>query len=126
MGVQALIYYMLTTVIAVFTGIILVLMLQPGKRGRETQAPSSGGFNESLQASDALLDLIRSENTALLFVLKLNWMNSSKISFQVTEFRLPVMLTELRLPVIFSFRNMFPSNLVEACFKQVTRFSDCQ
>ncbi|KAG5286570.1 hypothetical protein AALO_G00016340 [Alosa alosa] len=75
MGVQALIYYMLTTIIAVFTGIILVLTLQPGKRGRAGQTPpgGGGGYNKSLQATDTFLDLIR---------------------------------------------NMFPSNLLEACFQQ--------
>ncbi|XP_062378162.1 excitatory amino acid transporter 1-like [Sardina pilchardus] len=74
MGLQALTYYMLTTLIAVFTGIVLVLTLQPGKRGSAGQTPPGGGsYNKSVQATDAFLDLIR---------------------------------------------NMFPSNILEACFKQ--------
>lgn len=65
MGVQALIYYMLTTIIAVFTGITLVIALQPGKRGRTSQVLSGGGFNESLPTTDAFLDLIRSANPSI-------------------------------------------------------------
>ncbi|XP_048833499.1 excitatory amino acid transporter 4 isoform X1 [Brienomyrus brachyistius] len=72
MGMRAVVYYMLTTIIAVFTGIAIVMVLKPGKGGWESPAPSSSSI-ESVQAVDAFLDLIR---------------------------------------------NMFPPNLVEACFKQ--------
>ncbi|XP_067108651.1 excitatory amino acid transporter 1-like isoform X2 [Osmerus mordax] len=72
MGVQALLYYMVTTIIAVFTGIVVVVLIQPGKGTKDTPSPSSGRI-EVVQTPDAFLDLVR---------------------------------------------NMFPSNLVEACFKQ--------
>lgn len=111
MGVQALIYYMLTTIIAVFTGIILVLMLQPGKRGRMSHPPSGGGFDESLHTTDALLDLIRSANTPISELLSY-WCLKSTAWQPVLHFE------------ILSPRNMFPSNLVETCFKQVTFYSD--
>ncbi|XP_046884337.1 excitatory amino acid transporter 1-like isoform X2 [Hypomesus transpacificus] len=72
MGVQALLYYMVTTIIAVFTGIVVVVLIQPGKGTKDTLPPSSGRI-EVVQTLDAFLDLVR---------------------------------------------NVFPSNLVEACFKQ--------
>nr|XP_055040201.1 excitatory amino acid transporter 4 isoform X1 [Misgurnus anguillicaudatus] len=72
MGIRAIIYYMVTTFIAVFIGIILVIIIKPGKGSRDSPMTSSGSI-EPVQAADAFLDLIR---------------------------------------------NMFPPNLVEACFKQ--------
>ncbi|XP_066503494.1 excitatory amino acid transporter 4 isoform X4 [Hoplias malabaricus] len=76
MGVRAIVYYMLTTFIAVFIGIVMVIIIRPGKGNRDSPVSSSGSI-ESVQAADAFLDLIR---------------------------------------------NMFPPNLVEACFKQVYTF----
>uniref|UniRef100_A0A3Q3JTS5 Amino acid transporter n=1 Tax=Monopterus albus TaxID=43700 RepID=A0A3Q3JTS5_MONAL len=73
MGVCAVVYYMVTTLIAVFIGIVIVMIVQPGKGSRDSPVVSTGNI-EPVQAADAFLDLIR---------------------------------------------NMFPPNLVEACFKQV-------
>ncbi|XP_047442895.1 excitatory amino acid transporter 4 [Mugil cephalus] len=72
MGIRAVVYYMVTTLIAVFIGIVIVMIIQPGKGSRDSPV-ANGGNIESIQATDAFLDLIR---------------------------------------------NMFPPNLVEACFKQ--------
>ncbi|XP_043107720.1 excitatory amino acid transporter 4 isoform X2 [Puntigrus tetrazona] len=72
MGIRAIVYYMVTTFIAVFIGIVMVIIIRPGKGSRDSPVASSGGI-EPVQAADAFLDLIR---------------------------------------------NMFPPNLVEACFKQ--------
>nr|XP_040040505.1 excitatory amino acid transporter 4 isoform X1 [Gasterosteus aculeatus aculeatus] len=72
MGVRAVVYYMVTTLIAVFIGIVIVIIIQPGKGSRDSPVVNSGNI-EPVQAADAFLDLIR---------------------------------------------NMFPPNLVEACFKQ--------
>uniref|UniRef100_A0A8C7LQD1 Amino acid transporter n=1 Tax=Oncorhynchus mykiss TaxID=8022 RepID=A0A8C7LQD1_ONCMY len=79
MGMRAVVYYMVTTLIAVFIGIVIVLVIKPGKGHRDSPVASSGTI-EPVQAADAFLDLIR---------------------------------------------NMFPPNLVEACFKQVREFT-CQ
>ncbi|XP_056459599.1 excitatory amino acid transporter 4 isoform X3 [Gadus chalcogrammus] len=72
MGVRAVVYYMVTTLIAVFIGIVMVMIIRPGKGSRDSLM-AAGGNIEPVQAADAFLDLIR---------------------------------------------NMFPPNLVEACFKQ--------
>ncbi|KAK0142775.1 Excitatory amino acid transporter 1 [Merluccius polli] len=72
MGVRAVVYYMVTTLIAVFIGIVMVIIIRPGKGSRDSPVAASGNI-EPVQAADAFLDLIR---------------------------------------------NMFPPNLVEACFKQ--------
>lgn len=72
MGMRAVVYYMVTTLIAVFIGIVIVIIIQPGKGSRDSPV-ATGGNIEPVQATDAFLDLIR---------------------------------------------NMFPPNLVEACFKQ--------
>ncbi|XP_039985658.1 excitatory amino acid transporter 4 isoform X5 [Xiphias gladius] len=72
MGVRAVVYYMVTTLIAVFIGIVIVIIIRPGKGNRDSPVANSGNI-EPVQAADAFLDLIR---------------------------------------------NMFPPNLVEACFKQ--------
>ncbi|XP_041646383.1 excitatory amino acid transporter 4 [Cheilinus undulatus] len=72
MGVRAVIYYMVTTLLAVFIGIVIVVIICPGKGSRDSPVANSGNI-EPVQAADAFLDLIR---------------------------------------------NMFPPNLVEACFKQ--------
>uniref|UniRef100_A0A3Q1BSX9 Amino acid transporter n=1 Tax=Amphiprion ocellaris TaxID=80972 RepID=A0A3Q1BSX9_AMPOC len=71
-GLRAFSYYMVTTIIATFTGIALAVLIQPGKLFRDT-LESSGGTTEVVQSVDAFLALIR---------------------------------------------NMFPSNLVEACFRK--------
>ncbi|XP_056270406.1 excitatory amino acid transporter 4 isoform X2 [Pseudoliparis swirei] len=72
MGMRAVVYYMVTTLIAVFIGIVTVIIIRPGKGSRDSPVTNSGNI-EPVQAADAFLDLIR---------------------------------------------NMFPPNLVEACFKQ--------
>ncbi|XP_010192174.1 PREDICTED: excitatory amino acid transporter 1-like, partial [Mesitornis unicolor] len=74
MGVRAVVYYMSTTIIAVLIGIIIVVIIHPGKGTKENMHRE--GKIVQVTAADAFLDLIR---------------------------------------------NMFPPNLVEACFKQVKR-----
>ncbi|XP_047197823.1 excitatory amino acid transporter 1-like [Hippoglossus stenolepis] len=57
-GLRAICYYMLTTLIAAFTGIVLAVIIQPGNWSRNPSA-SSGGRAEAVQSVDAVLDLIR-------------------------------------------------------------------
>lgn len=58
MGLHAVVYYMVTTVIAVFIGIVIVVIIQPGKGSRDSPM-ANGGNIEPVQATDAFLDLIR-------------------------------------------------------------------
>lgn len=58
MGVRAIVYYVLTTFIAVFIGIVLVTTIRPGKGKRDTPMSASGRV-DSVTAADAFLDLIR-------------------------------------------------------------------
>ncbi|XP_052603319.1 excitatory amino acid transporter 4-like [Peromyscus californicus insignis] len=74
MGMRAAVYYMVTTVIVVFIGILMVVIIHPGKSSKE--GLHCEGRIETVPTADAFMDLVR---------------------------------------------NMFPPNLVEACFKQVWR-----
>lgn len=58
MGVRAIIYYIVTTFIAVIIGILMVTIIRPGKGQRDTPM-STSGMVESVTAADAFLDLIR-------------------------------------------------------------------
>uniref|UniRef100_A0A8C0BVM1 Amino acid transporter n=1 Tax=Buteo japonicus TaxID=224669 RepID=A0A8C0BVM1_9AVES len=77
MGMRAVVYYMVTTIIAVFIGILMVIIIHPGK-GSKDKLHREGRI-EQVQTTDAFMDLVR---------------------------------------------NMFPPNLVEACFKQVLTFEE--
>lgn len=58
MGMRAVVYYMATTLIAVFVGMVVVLTLQPGKGSRDASGGNSVNV-EPIQTVDAFLDLIR-------------------------------------------------------------------
>lgn len=57
-GLRALSFYMVTTVIAGFTGISLAVLIQPGKSSR-TATVSPTGDADTVQAVDSFLDLLR-------------------------------------------------------------------
>ncbi|XP_059200444.1 excitatory amino acid transporter 1-like isoform X3 [Centropristis striata] len=57
-GLRAFSYYIVTTIIAGFTGIALAVIIQPGKSSRKASVPSSGNA-EAVQPVDSFLDLIR-------------------------------------------------------------------
>ncbi|XP_032386706.1 excitatory amino acid transporter 1 [Etheostoma spectabile] len=57
-GLRAFGYYMVTTLIAAFTGIALAVMIQPGKSSRAASVSSSGNA-DAAQPVDSFLDLIR-------------------------------------------------------------------
>lgn len=57
MGMRAVIYYMTTTFIAVFIGIIVVLIIHPGKGSKDEFGKQQ--TIEQVSPADAFLDLIR-------------------------------------------------------------------
>ena len=59
-GIRAILYYMLTTVLAVVLGIILVTTIRPGGDGL-SNGPSSGGQQTTryVTTPDTMLDLLR-------------------------------------------------------------------
>uniref|UniRef100_A0AAR2KLT0 Amino acid transporter n=1 Tax=Pygocentrus nattereri TaxID=42514 RepID=A0AAR2KLT0_PYGNA len=67
MGMRAVIYYMTTTFIAVFIGIIMVLIIHPGKGSKDefTQQQKI----EQVSPADAFLDLIRYAPIGILFLI---------------------------------------------------------
>ncbi|XP_034248485.1 excitatory amino acid transporter-like [Thrips palmi] len=74
MGMRALAYYMVTTVLAAIVGIIVVLVIHPGDPSAKAIVRSHSQAETRVSTLDAILDIIR---------------------------------------------NMFPENLVQACFQQV-------
>ncbi|XP_056459600.1 excitatory amino acid transporter 4 isoform X4 [Gadus chalcogrammus] len=68
MGVRAVVYYMVTTLIAVFIGIVMVMIIRPGKGSRDSLM-AAGGNIEPVQAADAFLDLIRYAPVGILFLI---------------------------------------------------------
>ena len=91
MGLQALCCYITTTLMAVFTGIILVVLVQPGK-SPESASASSGGWVEAVQTVDAFLDLIRCASRSTK-----NLLNQME-SFSLTLF---LCFAETRSPLIW-------------------------
>ncbi|XP_030048012.1 excitatory amino acid transporter 1 isoform X4 [Microcaecilia unicolor] len=67
MGVRAVVYYMTTTIIAVFIGIIIVIIVHPGKGTKENMHRE--GKIEPVTAADAFLDLIRYAPLGILFLI---------------------------------------------------------
>ncbi|CAF3438265.1 unnamed protein product [Rotaria socialis] len=59
MGLRALVYYFGTTIIAAIVGIILVLTIQPGKRGGAKEAFKAESKSAEGRTIDTILDLIR-------------------------------------------------------------------
>uniref|UniRef100_A0A3Q3G2V6 Amino acid transporter n=1 Tax=Labrus bergylta TaxID=56723 RepID=A0A3Q3G2V6_9LABR len=67
MGMRAVIYYTTTTVIAVFIGIVMVLIIHPGKGSRDEFAKQPK--IEQISPADAFLDLIRYAPIGILFLI---------------------------------------------------------
>lgn len=58
-GSRAVAYYLLTTIMAVILGIIIVMVVQPGKRASETENNEQGHEGRNVTITDTLLDLVR-------------------------------------------------------------------
>uniref|UniRef100_A0A3B3ULV1 Amino acid transporter n=1 Tax=Poecilia latipinna TaxID=48699 RepID=A0A3B3ULV1_9TELE len=67
MGVRAVIYYTTTTVIAVFIGIVMVLIIHPGKGSKDEFTKQQQ--IEQVSPADAFLDLIRYAPVGILFLI---------------------------------------------------------
>ncbi|KAM6289884.1 excitatory amino acid transporter 1 isoform 4-T4 [Aegotheles albertisi] len=67
MGVRAVVYYMSTTIIAVLIGIIIVVIIHPGKGTKENMHRE--GKIVQVTAADAFLDLIRYAPLGILFLI---------------------------------------------------------
>uniref|UniRef100_A0A3Q4GZ66 Amino acid transporter n=1 Tax=Neolamprologus brichardi TaxID=32507 RepID=A0A3Q4GZ66_NEOBR len=67
MGMRAVIYYMTTTIIAVFIGIIIVLIIHPGKGSKDEFGKQQ--TIEQVSPADAFLDLIRYAPIGILFLI---------------------------------------------------------
>lgn len=57
-GLYCLCYYTVTSILAVFTGIAVVILIKPGTIPTSVTAPSNGEY-DVLRTVDAFLDLIR-------------------------------------------------------------------
>ncbi|XP_059501038.1 excitatory amino acid transporter 1-like isoform X4 [Stegostoma tigrinum] len=67
MGIRAVIYYTTTTILAVITGIIMVLIIHPGAGGKEKMHRE--GKVEEVHSADAFMDLARYAPIGLLFLI---------------------------------------------------------
>uniref|UniRef100_A0A3Q3L1D8 Amino acid transporter n=1 Tax=Mastacembelus armatus TaxID=205130 RepID=A0A3Q3L1D8_9TELE len=69
MGMRAVVYYTTTTIIAVFIGIVLVLIIHPGKGSKDEFTKQQQ--IEQVSPADAFLDLIRYPHIPLLVHVKI-------------------------------------------------------
>nr|XP_012420691.1 PREDICTED: excitatory amino acid transporter 4 isoform X5 [Odobenus rosmarus divergens] len=67
MGMRAAVYYMVTTVIAVFIGILMVTIIHPGKGSKE--GLHREGRIETIPTADAFMDLVRYAPVGILFLI---------------------------------------------------------
>ncbi|XP_050766700.1 excitatory amino acid transporter 1-like isoform X4 [Gymnogyps californianus] len=67
MGMRAVVYYMVTTIIAVFIGILMVIIIHPGK-GSKDKLHREGRI-EQVQTTDAFMDLVRYAPIGIMFLI---------------------------------------------------------
>lgn len=125
MGVRALVYYLVTTILAAFVGIVMVLAIHPGDPNNKSLHHHTYKEEIKISTIDALLDIVRFNyflyhyfDLQIKAVLVDDLMKSSIARFV----RLSIVFRskEKKFRVIFRiFRNMMPENLVQACFQQV-------
>jgi len=97
-GLRALTYYSVTTILAAIVGIAMVLMIHPGNPHIKTTVTAVVKAEETkVSTIDAILDIIRYEKVVLYY-------DHNSCS---------------KLAISFVLRNMVPENLVQACFQQV-------
>lgn len=79
MGMRAVVYYTTTTIIAVIIGIIMVLIIHPGKGSRDEFKKQEK--IEQVSPADAFLDLIRYGEVRLFFFIFLQFIISGVFFF---------------------------------------------
>lgn len=99
-GVRALTYYSVTTILAAIVGIAMVLMIHPGDpQIKSTVAVMVKAEETKVSTIDAILDIIR-------YMRKQSARDCNPRTIVVSS-------------LFFLLRNMVPENLVQACFQQV-------
>ncbi|KAI6072159.1 Excitatory amino acid transporter 1-like isoform X1 [Aix galericulata] len=86
MGMRAVVYYMVTTIIAVFIGILMVIIIHPGK-GSKDKLHREGRI-EQVQTTDAFMDLYKTQYSTRVFTRTV--LHSSNVTAGVTTTPLPV------------------------------------
>uniref|UniRef100_A0A8D3D1Q3 Amino acid transporter n=1 Tax=Scophthalmus maximus TaxID=52904 RepID=A0A8D3D1Q3_SCOMX len=123
MGLRAVVYYTTTTVIAVFIGIIMVLIIHPGKGSKDEFAKQPK--IEQISTADAFLDLIRCPHTHTqthkyksIADYECYFLYNACSFFVFFSTMHVLCYSQQKCTFLFFFRNMFPPNIVEACTKQ--------
>uniref|UniRef100_A0A3B4AN01 Amino acid transporter n=1 Tax=Periophthalmus magnuspinnatus TaxID=409849 RepID=A0A3B4AN01_9GOBI len=106
-GLRALVYYVVTTVTAAFTGIALASIIQPGKLSKISEMSSTE--NTDAQTVDSFLDLLRYSPVGIIFLLAgqiLKIDNLADISHGVAMYTLSVIVglfihSFVTLPLIY-------------------------
>ncbi|XP_077834189.1 excitatory amino acid transporter 4 isoform X6 [Macaca mulatta] len=117
MGMRAAVYYMVTTIIAVFIGILMVTIIHPGKGSKE--GLHREGRIETIPTADAFMDLIRYAPVGILFLIAgkiLEMEDMAVLGGQLGMYTLTVIVGLLLhaggvLPLIYfliTHRNPFP------------------
>ena len=112
MGTRALVYYGTTTLTAAVLGIFCVLAIHPGDPSIKGEL-GSGAKKSQVSSLDAFLDLIRCGFSLKQMIIYCQLAVTALISLQQS------VLIDYLLYCFLPFRNLFPENLVQACFQQV-------
>uniref|UniRef100_A0A4W4G7Q5 Amino acid transporter n=1 Tax=Electrophorus electricus TaxID=8005 RepID=A0A4W4G7Q5_ELEEL len=114
MGVRAVVYYTTTTIIAVFIGIIMVLIIHPGKGAKEEF--STEHSVEQVSPADAFLDLIRNmfppnlvqACTQQVKPLHCLWFPELTLTLTLTVITLTLTLTVINLTLTLTLTEEIP------------------
>uniref|UniRef100_A0A3P8WD56 Amino acid transporter n=1 Tax=Cynoglossus semilaevis TaxID=244447 RepID=A0A3P8WD56_CYNSE len=129
-GLRAFCYYMLTSLIAGTTGIIMTVSIQPGKSSSITST-SSGVAGQPVESADAFLDLIRFTPVGMLFLVAgqvVKMTDVRKIGHEVVMYTITVVSglmihCFITLPLIyFAFTRKNPFILMSGALQALATF----